>query len=288
MVRTLDLSLIRTFVAVADHGNMTVAANSLHLTQGAVSQHIRRLENQLGRVLFERSRCGVSLSPVGERLLGRARHLMTVNAEIWDEVGEGAIKGKLRLGVPPDLVGTSIAPALKLYSEAHPQVELSLICSGSKELMIALKKGELDLAIIEAPFSQTTGECLTVDRLVWVGNRGGNAFRRQPLPVSMVARTCAFRPVIMDALHKSKITWRIAFEAESIEATTATVCADLAITACLLSTVPANLSVLSNADLPDLGSFSISLHLAESQRNAATEEFVRLLRSTFSQPRRVA
>lgn len=52
MTRNFDISLIRTFAAVADHGSMTIAANTLHMTQGAVSQQIKRLEDALGCALF--------------------------------------------------------------------------------------------------------------------------------------------------------------------------------------------------------------------------------------------
>ena len=59
MARNLDITLVRTFVTAADSASMTVAANSLHLTQGAVSQQIRRLEEALGCTLFERDRRGL-------------------------------------------------------------------------------------------------------------------------------------------------------------------------------------------------------------------------------------
>lgn len=62
MMHMLDLVLIRTFVMVADRSSMTAAANALNLTQGAVSQHVRRLEDQLGSALFERSRGGLLLT----------------------------------------------------------------------------------------------------------------------------------------------------------------------------------------------------------------------------------
>ncbi|WP_323991934.1 MULTISPECIES: LysR family transcriptional regulator [Nguyenibacter] len=281
MIRTLDLLLIRTFVTVADHASMTSAANKLHLTQGAVSQHVRRLEDQLGRPLFERARGGLRLTPAGERLLGKARYLLALNDEIWSDLDEHALKGTVRFGVPPDLIGTSIAPILKSFSETYPQVELSLACSASPDLKDCLRRGELDLAVIEEPAGQETGECLTVDRLVWVGARDGQAFRRRPLPVSMVSPTCAFRPVMLDALHRSDVPWRSAFETGSIEAAATTVRADLAVTPWLLSTVPADLGILTEANLPDLGSFAITLHLAGQTMSPAATELARSIRMRF-------
>ena len=65
MARNLDVSLVRTFVAVAERASMTAAANALHLTQGAVSQQVKRLEDALGRSLFERDRRGLSRAGYG-------------------------------------------------------------------------------------------------------------------------------------------------------------------------------------------------------------------------------
>ena len=121
-------------------------------------------------------------------------------------------------------------------------------------------KGELDLAIVEEPLAGARGNRLAVDRLVWVGANGGSAYRKTPLPGSMVTPTCAFRPVVLSALQDANREWRPIFESGSIDATTATVRNDLAVTTWLSFTVPADLEILPpDAGLPALPSFAISL-----------------------------
>lgn len=264
MARNLDTDLLRTFVTVAETGSMTVAANALHLTQGAVSQQVKRLEETLGCALFTRARSGLRLTSAGERLIGKARRLLLLNDEILAEMSDKAIMGHVRLGVPYDLVGTTLAPAIKSYAEAWPQVEMSLVCASSPELAEKLATGEIDLAVIEEPVgANTAGECLVIDRLVWSGARGGTAHLKRPLPISMVADTCAFRPAVIESLHRHDIEWRTVFENGSIEATSATVRTDLAITTWLASTVPSDLDILGpESGLPSLPSFAINLHLA--------------------------
>lgn len=264
MARNLDTDLLRTFVTVAETGSMTVAANALHLTQGAVSQQVKRLEETLGCALFTRARSGLRLTSAGERLIGKARRLLLLNDEILAEMSDKAIMGHVRLGVPYDLVGTTLAPAIKSYAEAWPQVEMSLVCASSPELAEKLATGEIDLAVIEEPVgANTAGECLVIDRLVWSGARGGTAHLKRPLPISMVADTCAFRPAVIESLHRHGIEWRTVFENGSIEATSATVRTDLAITTWLASTVPSDLDILGpESGLPSLPSFAINLHLA--------------------------
>lgn len=279
MIRNLDTALIRTFVTVADKASMTAAANALHLTQGAVSQQIKRLEEALGCSLFERDRRGLRLTHSGERLFGKGKRLLSLNDEIWAEMAGNAFAGEVRLGVPYDLVGTLLAPILKSYAETYPQVEISLVCASSPELAAALATGTIDLAVIEERVGPSAGECLAIDRLVWVGAKGGVARRKRPLPVSMVADTCAFRPAVLAALNEHGLEWRTVFENGNIDATTATVRSDLAVTAWLASTVPADLNILpADSELPALPNFSINLHLPQHGVGPAAQEFARHIR----------
>ena len=270
MTQNLDINLLRTFVAVADHGSMTVAANSLHLTQGAVSQQIKRLEESFDCSLFEREGRRLELTRIGERFLGKAKRLLGMNDEIWADMATRPLQGPLRIGVPYDLVGTCFPPIFKAFAEACPYVELSLMCATSPDLAKALASGSLDLAVIEAATNDAAGECLRVERLVWVGARGGMAHLKRPLPVSIVAESCAFRPVVLQALREKNLEWRSVFESGNIEATTATVRSDLAITAWLASTVPADMNILdTDTGMPALPNFAISLHLPSNSGPAA-------------------
>ncbi len=278
MMRNLDTGLVRTFVATAEKASMTAAAGALHLTQGAVSQQIKRLENTLGCSLFERDRRGLRLTMPGERLFGRAKRLLALNDEIWTEMTADVVEGRIRLGVPYDLVGTRLTPALKAYADAFPRVEVSLVCGSSPDLAAALAAGQVDLAVIEEPVGPSAGECLSIERLIWVGARAGTAHLKRPLPVSMVADTCAFRPAVLAALGECGLAWRTVFENGSVEATAATVRADLAVTAWLASIVPAGLDILpAGCGLPGLPSFAVNLHVPRDQ-GAAAKEFAQHIR----------
>ena len=100
MTRNLDLDLLRTFVTVADSGSMTVAANLRHMTQGAVSQQVKRLEDLLDCLLFVRKTRKLELSRQGEQFLVKARQLLRLNDEIWADMTGQSLRGSLRVGVP--------------------------------------------------------------------------------------------------------------------------------------------------------------------------------------------
>ncbi|WP_413739022.1 LysR substrate-binding domain-containing protein [Sodalis sp. RH21] len=282
MARNLDVTLLRTFVAVADRASMTAAGNALHLTQSAVSQQIARLEDLSG-ALFIREKRTLRLTSNGERFLVKARRLVTLNDELWADMAEGPIDGLVRLGAPYDLVGTWLPPILKIFSQAHPNVDIKLVCLASPELLTAITDGALDLALIEEPVGKSDGECLAVDRLVWVGAKGGAAYLKTPLPVSMVAETCAFRPVVLQALGECDLAWRTMFESGSIDATRATVRADLAVTVWLASTVPDDLNILPfGENLPKLPSFAINLYHAKGLLPRAVGELRRQIRHSVA------
>lgn len=289
MSRDLDITLLRTFAAAADQGSMTGASGVLHLTQGAVSQQIARLEALVGGPLLLRGPRGLRLTPAGERLLARARLLLALNDEIWSEIKGGVVAGPVRLGLPYDLVDSSLSPALKGFAEAAPQVELSLVSASSPDLLAAVRERQLDLAVVEEPLGAETGEVLAVDRLVWVGARGGQAHHRTPLPLSLVAETCVFRPAVVSVLERLGRDSRTMFGNGGLDATRATVRLDLAVSAWLACTVPADLAILPpDAGLPDLPSFVITLHASDTARGAAFRELARHLREALRQPRQAA
>lgn len=279
-LRTFDLVLLRTFVVVAEQRSMTATANALHLSQGAVSQQIRRLEDLLGESLFIRQRPSIRLSPLGERLIARARQILALNDQLWTELHGNPVQGIVRLGVPYDLAGAWITPAIRAFMATYPQVELSMKCGASPELIQATANGELDVAIAEEVVEQASGDCLSIERLVWVGAKGGVAYLRSPLPVSMVAETCVFRSPVIAALQAQNRPWKTLFENSSLEATIAMVSSDLAVSVWLQSTLPGGLDILPpDAALPELPPIAITLHRAKASHSAASEELIRHIRA---------
>ena len=289
MYCNFDLQLIRTFCTVAQHGSMTVAANILAQTQGAVSQQVKRLEETLDCLLFVRDRRALRLTAAGERLHTHGRRLLALNDEIWADMAQPITAGKVRVGVPYDLVGTCVAPLLRSFGDQFPLVEIVLVCAASPDLLTTLANGEIDLAIVEEAVGPSAGASLSVERLVWVGAKDGRAHLRQPLPVSIVADTCAFRPALLEALARDGRDWRVVFENGNLEATTATVRADLTVSAWLAGTVPSDLHILAPADgLPELPLFAINLHVPSHVMSPVVSAFTEHIRDGLTRTWRTA
>ena len=113
MRRDIDIGLLRAFVAVVETGSVTGAAALLNLTQAAVSQQLKRLEELFGTELFERHHKRLVLKPNGERLIAHAQRLIALNDEVWGAMSAPAYAGEVRLGVPHDIVGPYLPPILE-------------------------------------------------------------------------------------------------------------------------------------------------------------------------------
>lgn len=266
MARDIDLALLRAFLAVARTGNMTVAGRHLHLTQAAVSQQIRRLEDLFGKSLFDRRQRRLRLTASGERLVSHAESIVSQNDEIWGLMTSPEFEGLIRLGVPHDLVAAFMPTVLRDFAKSWPKVEIQLLCRTSAELRQALAGGEIELTLATeaGPGEAGGGETLLADQLVWAGAPGGTAHQRRPLPVTLGDEHCAFRAAAARALAEANLDWRFTCAIDDISAMCATLEADLAVAPLLSQTVPEGLKALDGeCDLPPLPVFYINLYVAE-------------------------
>jgi DNA-binding transcriptional LysR family regulator len=289
MARNLDVSLLRAFVAVVDAGGMTAATGILNLTQAAVSQQIKRLEESLGEDLIIRDRKGVALTKAGERLFGRAKRMLAMNDEIWTEMTTPEFEGEVRLGIPSDIITTYLPTFLKDFARSYPRVRITLVSGSTAELKAKLVAGKADVVMGTELACDADGENLVMDRLVWVGARGGEAAWQRPLPVSIGCSDCAFRAPIREALQKAGLEWRSVFDSTNTSAQVATVAADIAVMAWMASTVPSGLEVLgSDSGLPSLPPFMVNLYLPKSGGDHIVQELARIIRLSVRDQRKLA
>jgi DNA-binding transcriptional LysR family regulator len=268
---------------------MTAATGVLNLTQAAVSQQIKRLEETLGDVLISRDRRGMTLTPAGERLFGKAKRLLALNDEIWAEMTTPAYEGEVRIGIPSDIVTTYLPTFLKDFGRDYPRVQVSIRTGSSAELRALLDSGKIDLALATELTCGPDGENLVVDKLVWVGARGGDAALQRPLPVSIGCSDCAFRGPIRDVLQEAGIEWRTVSEVTNTSVEVATVAADIAVMAWLASIVPANLEVLGrDSGLPPLPPFMVNLYLPRNGGTEIAQALARHIRDAITEKHRLA
>jgi DNA-binding transcriptional LysR family regulator len=149
----MELRHLRYFVAVAEELHFRRAAERLHVAQPAVSEQIRKLEDELGVKLLERTQRRVSLTVPGAAMLEEARRVLQ-QADIAQQAARNArdhATTRLRIGYLPDALPTSISRALHLLAADAPRVETQLETGSSLRLVEAVREERLDAAVVALP-----------------------------------------------------------------------------------------------------------------------------------------
>lgn len=247
---------------------MTRAAATRNLTQSAVSQQIRALEDGLGCRLFDRSRTAVTLTRDGLRLLGHAQRMINLNDELLATMTAAGHGGTLRLGVPHDVITAMLPRALKRFHAAFPDVFVTLVSNDTPTLAAMMEDGALDMTITTDLERKPSARLLFCDDLVWVGADGGACGARRPLPVAIGPGDTEFSRAVVSALDTAAIAWRPVTQVGSLEPVVATLLADMAVGAFLSRTLPAGTAMVDG--LPRLPPFHVHLR-ARFPRPSAIE-----------------
>ena len=284
--RDIDLSFLRAFVSVAESGSMTAAARRLHVTQGAISQRIKRLEDLFQKKLFERVGNGLETTIDGDKLLRPAQKLISQNDQLFSAMTAPEFSGVVRLGVPYDIIFPFLSPILKSFALAHPKVKVELELSSSENLKRALDSGELQLTMTTEVTTPKGSELLTKNALVWVGGIDTDSHKKSPVNVITIHKNCMFRTPMLQALDRAGVGWTHVVT-QNMDATIAMMAAGLGVTALLESTVPSSVRILKEEDgMPDLEEFCINLYTSSSSSNDASSELANHIREHFQQWRR--
>lgn len=229
MSQDLDISLLRTFVAIIDTGGLTSAGKRVGRTQPAVTHQIKRLEEGLGCTLFDSNRRQLSLTRDGEVLLEFARNMLRLNDEAVERFAIADISGCIVLGTP-DLYASYLLPeVLDNFSRSHPQVEIQLRCTRSVHLHAALERDEIDIALMTNQPDFRSGELVRREPLVWVAGGSSEPELRKPLPLAVLPQGSVYRHHALEALGAAGLQWSVRSVCDSIAGLQAAVFAGLAV-----------------------------------------------------------
>ena len=149
----MDIPNLYAFIAVADTGSFSAAAELLYLTQPAVSKRVSTLETELDIQLFDRIGRKVTLTEAGTALLDRARNILQQvedSKRVLQNLS-GHIAGKLSIGTSHHIGLHRLPPVLRAFTHAYPEVELDLHFMDSEEACHAIEHGDLELGIVTLP-----------------------------------------------------------------------------------------------------------------------------------------
>ncbi|MGJ3262638.1 MAG: LysR family transcriptional regulator [Salinarimonas sp.] len=201
---------MRVALAVVELGSVRRAASALSMTPSAVSKQLVRIERQLGRTLFVRSRDGVRPNGEGLALASYARRFLALVAEVGERFETDFASPRVRLGVADDVGLVRLPAALAQAAAAAPDVAVELTVASSSELLALAEAGKLDLAILSdgGPPFPAAARRLRPEPMTWFGRRDAT-LPTGPLPLAVAAEGCPWRARALAILSAAKIPWRI-------------------------------------------------------------------------------
>ncbi|MCL9761704.1 LysR substrate-binding domain-containing protein [Frankia sp. AiPa1] len=283
MRRILDIAPLRSLVAVADCGGFQRAATSLHLSQAAVSQHVRRLETATGRLLVERQGRGSRLTTDGEKLLAQARRILALHDEAIEEFG--LVDERTIIIGSTEHAAAQLLPYLSAALERTlPHQQIRFRIDRGSNLRDRLDGGGLDLALLLGPADDPRAEPVGELELTWYAAPG---WRRPaasgPIPVVAFDHPCALRTRALETLSRHDLSAVIGAEALQLAGVQAAVGAGLgvALMATLRQTPP---GLVPLDDLPTPGALPLAVWSRSGLAEPVTREVTGALRDLLARP----
>ena len=221
----MELNQLRTFQLVASHKSFSRAAEELHLTQPAVTQQIKNLENELGEPLFDRLGRSQALTPAGEVFLIYTQQILNLTEQAADTVRQfSQVRGRLTIGAGTTNTIFRLPEILRSYREKHPQIEIR-IRSGSSDLITGLVyENAVDFGLVTTVDPLTSLEAVPLfrDRILLIAPPDypdeitTAALEKEPL--ILFRSGSGFRRFLEEQFRQNQLTPQVGMELESIEA----------------------------------------------------------------------
>ncbi len=267
--------LLHTFTEIVEHGSFTHAAARIHRTQSAVSMQIRRLEEQLGCRLFERTGRAVKLTGQGEVFYDHARRILRAYREALTVVNRRSLKGEVSVGLPDDLAMSFLPQVLGRFNQTYPWVRLHLVCEPSKRLIAQVAEGLIDVALVTEGEGAVSGIVVRREPLVWASSARHDAHEQDPVPLAIFHTGDVFRRSAVERLDSHGRRARIAVTSPSFAGIAAAVEAGIAVAVVFLGSIRPGWRILAAQEkFPPLADLGFVLRRASHERSPIVDRLI--------------
>jgi DNA-binding transcriptional LysR family regulator len=271
-MQSLDLDSLRSFVAVVESASFSRAGEIVGRTQSAISLQMAKLERRLGKTLLERCQGRLlGLTEDGRELLPFARRMIDLNDAACRAIAQGAVAGRVRLGVPADFMDADFPEVLRAFQHGWGGIEVTVVSDVSQRLQDQVAQGQLDLAFFKRPMgNHRQGETILRQNLTWAGGPSTVlAAPDEPLPLVLFPDGCMFRAQALASLEKAGRCWRLAYVCPSLESVRMAVRSGLGVGVLPRGSAMRDLEDLSSQDLPPLAEVEIATMIGRDGGRAA-------------------
>lgn len=263
-LQNLQLSHLRTLIAIADNDGFTAAGEQLGRTQSTVTQQMNSLEEIVGVPLFRKKGRKRELTEEGVALLQSSREIIARCNHAVAAAGQGTKKNFINLGVPPEVADDVLPPALEAYARKWPQVRVVVQVIRSPILMDMLEDGALDMTISTRRSGAYNSTLMVEVPVHWIAGVDWHLEQGAPIPLVLSDEPSMFRRIALSALDLAGLPYYERFTSPSLAGVHLAIAANIGITARIKSHVFANSKIITEQDdLPPLPDVQYYLHRAE-------------------------
>lgn len=267
--------VFRSFISVAECRSFTAAATRLGLAQSTVSQHILKLEERVGRRLFQRDTHFVALTEDGNAMLGLATAIVATNENLFDFFAGTANRTRLRLGISEDFAMSRLSQVLAEFRREEPRVDIELTVGLSGHLYQLYDSGYLDVIFAKRKPGDNRGIAAWCERLVWIANTGFHWNSGSYVPLVVYPPPSITRTLAIKGLDEANLPWRITCCSSSLNGLKAAISAGLGVSVFAETLAPEHLIVVGQGVLPELP--SIDFVILAGVSNSETDRLSKIL-----------
>lgn len=234
----IEVRLLRSFVAIYERGSLSRAADRLGCTQAAMSMRLKMLETEIGGLLFMRQHHRLEPTSKGSELYAKALSVLAAYDEMLSATRSGTPRQKVRIGVPDDYALSIFVPVMATMRHDIKDMEIELVCDLSANLVAALQRQDVDLALVTLASRPSSARTSTEARLNWVSHPSFEIQDTETVALAAYPEGCVFRRAMIAALELKHRQWRVAVQSQSHAGIVAAVHAGLAVTSMAAGTAP--------------------------------------------------
>lgn len=277
-MRYVDLAVLRTLTAVVEEQTFAKAAGTVHRTQAAVSQQMRKLEEQLGVRLFQRSGRNNEFTPEGLRVADYAKRLLLLHDEMMLALRDEESQHPIRIGAPADLADSVLPVILRRCSQIIGPAPMEIHVGRSPFLLTALREGSIDLTISTRWDQTLSNVVLRTSPVVWIASDGFKLDRDADVPLVLADEPSIFRKIALDALERTGRKWTERYTSPNLAGIQAAVRAGLGVTARSMEMVGSDMKVLGeHENLPPLGAINFYLYMKPETASQRVQTLFRIM-----------
>lgn len=276
-MKQLSLDNLRSLVTVIELGGYAKAGDMLGKSQPAISLQIKKLEEQLGKRLFDKVGQRQIANLEGQQLYQHAKAMLAINDDVFRQFEQSALSGRLRLGIPSEFATTLLPSIIGEFSLLYPDVSLEVTSALSRSLLGEATTQDFDLILaLVDPEQPSKGELVLQDELVWVSDKM-QRLAEDKLSLVLAPNGCVYRSRVIEKLKQQTTSWRITYTNADLYGLIAAIKQGLGVTALAKSSVPKELDIIRHKNLPSLGKIKICLFNQDTQHpqvSAKLTEFI--------------